>query len=135
MAYTTAIHTRANSQQWLTHILDLFSTDTLNIKLGLTEENTITLFDFIGTPINELVDMEWPHELDTSRIDTLNRADKRLLRYVHAWVIWVQTTFPGINFSKLTMDNYDSYLMLRNMAPVIPTPPAPVAPLQIQISP
>ena len=133
MAYTTATHTRAISQTWLTHILDLFGTDTLNIKLGLTEENTLTLFDFVGTPIDELLDMEWPHVTDDTKVMTLNRADKRLLRNVHAWIIWVQSTFPGINFSTLDMDDYDNYLMLRNMAPAIPTTPASVAPLQIQI--
>lgn len=135
MSYTTAAQTRAFSQTWLTHILDLFGTDTLNIKLGLMEESTFTLVNFIGPLADELGDMEWPHESDDSKTKPLNRAEKRLLRNIHAWVIWVQTIFLGINFFMLDMDDYSSYLMLRNMTPVAPPTPAPAAPLQIQIPP
>ena len=133
MAYTTATHTRAISHDWLLHILGLFGTDTSNILLGLIHEKTKTLVDFIGTPIDELVDMEWPHQDDATRIMTLTRAEKRLLRNVHAWMIWVHTTFPRIDYSTLDMDDYDQFLMLRNMAPVLPAVTTPVAPLQIQI--
>ena len=60
MAYTTATHTRAISHDWLLHILGLFGTDTTS----MIEEKTKTLVDFIGTPIDELVDMAWPHDID-----------------------------------------------------------------------
>ena len=134
MAYTTATHTRAISHDWLLHILGLFGTDTTNIKLGLKEDGIKTLFDFVGSPADELVDMEWPHDTDDTKVMKLTRADKRLLRSMHSWIIWVETTFPGIDYSTLDMDDYDNFLMLRNMAPVMPTLPTPTAaPLQIQI--
>src|SRR5687768_10585120 len=114
MAYTTATHTRAISQIWLTHILDLFGIDALNIKLGLIGENTLTLDDFIVTSIDEFVDMKCPHETDDTKVRTLDRAAKRLLRNVHTWLIWVQTTFPRTNFFMLNMGDCDTYLMLRN---------------------
>ena len=78
--------------------------------------------------------MEWPHETDDTKVMKLNRADKRLLRNMHSWIIWVESTFPVIDYSTLDMDDYDNFLMLRNMAPVMPTLPTPTAaPLQIQI--
>lgn len=128
-------HVRAIIQEWLAHILGLFGTDITNIKLGLDEENTKTLFVFVGTFIGELVNLEWPHELDATIITTLIRTNKRLLRNIHAWVIWVETTFLGINSSMLYMDDYDSYLILRNMATIVLITPTTVAPLQIQIPP
>src|SRR6476660_6568846 len=136
MAYTTATHTRAISHDWLLHILGLFGTDTTNIMLGLKEDGIKTLFDFVGSPADELVDMEWPHEDDDTKVMKLTRADKRLLRNMHSWIIWVESTFPGINYSTLDMDDYEQFLMLRNMATVMPTLPTPTAaPLQIQIPP
>ena len=90
MAYTTATHTRAISHDWLLHILQLFGTDATNIKLGLQEEGIKTLLDFVGTPAHELVDMEWPHDTDDTKVNTLTRADKRVLKNMHAWMIWVE---------------------------------------------
>ena len=84
MAYTTATHTRAISHDWLFHILGLFGTDTTNIKLGLKEDGIKTLFDFVDTPVDEVVDMEWPHETDDTKIMKLTRADKSLLRNMHS---------------------------------------------------
>ena len=111
MAYTTATHTRAISHDWLIHILGPFGTEATNIQLGLKEDGIKTLLDFIGTPAEELVDMEWPHDLDDTKVMTLTRADKRLLKNMHAWMIWVESTFPGMDFSTLDMDDFDSFLM------------------------
>ena len=132
MAYPTATHTWAISHSWLIHILGLFGIEATNIQLGLKEDGIKTLLDFIGTPAEELVDMEWPHELEDTRVMTLTRADKRLLKNMHTWMIWVESTFPSIDFSTLDMDDFDSFLMIGNMAPSA-TPAPTTAPLQIQI--
>ena len=53
MSYPECPHTRAVSYEFLDHILDIFGTQTKNIKLGLEEEVINTLLDFIGSPVEE----------------------------------------------------------------------------------
>lgn len=96
------------------------------------------------TLVDELMNMEWPHETDDIMVTRSNRADKKLLKNMHAWVVWVESIFPGINFTILDVNDFDSFLMIRNMTPVTMSPTAPEAPvapaapaatLQIEILP
>ena len=59
MTYPMMPHTRAVSYVFLDHILDLFGTQATSIRLVLEEEALLTLLDFMGTPANEHVSMEW----------------------------------------------------------------------------
>lgn len=111
------------SHDWLI-ILGLFGIEAANIKLG-PKDDVILLMN-LWTWNGHIT-----HNTDDTKVMKMTRADKRLLRNMHAWVIWGKTTFPGINYSTLNIGNFDTYLMLRSMTPVTPALPALATALQI----
>ena len=86
MNYPTIPHTRAVSYSFLDHVLGLFEDQTKNIKAALEEEVLVTLIDFMGTPIEDLITMEWTDE--EFKIHFLTKPSIRLLKNIHAWVLW-----------------------------------------------
>ena len=112
MAYSLKAHTRATSHDFLDHILSLFGTQAVEIKLALEQEVLLTLMDFIGTPIDDLVTMEWNDEEDKTH--KLNRPTIRLLKNIHAWILWEEKNRSGIDYMTMVMDDFDKFLLVRN---------------------
>ena len=135
MSYPELPHTRAVSYEFLDHILEIFGTQIKNIKLGLEEEVLNTLLDFIGTPVDELATMEWID--DENNRHSLTKANIRLLRNMHAWILWEEKNRPGLDYKMTTMDDYDQFLKVRNQPSTIVTPissaPPISTPLQVAI--
>lgn len=87
----------------------------------------------MGTPIDELIEMEWQLEDETDKSMKLTRADLRLLKNMHAWIIWEELNHPGVDYTTLEMDDFDNFLLVRSQATVTMAPPTLTAPLQVQI--
>ena len=120
MPYTMVV-----SFSFLDHILGLFEDKAKNIRLGLEEEVLNTLLDFIGTPVEELETIAWTD--DENKTHTLTKPNIRLLRNIHAWMIWEEKNRPGINYMTLTMEDFDHFLLVRNLPDTMVTP-VPAAP-------
>ena len=126
-------HTWAVSYAFLDHILGLFEDKTKNIRLGFDEEVLDTLLDFIGTPVEELVTMEWTDDEDV--VHKLTKPNIRLLQNIHAWILWEERNCPGLDYMTVTMEDFDHFLLVRNL-PESNTPtasPTPTAPMQVTI--
>ena len=138
MSYQLKAHTRSNSMEFLDYILNLFETETMNIRRAFQapDNDITTLIEFLGTSIEDLYDLEY--EDDEQKKKNFTKKELRLLKHIHAWILWEQQNRPGINFTTLKLDDYDQYMLQRNntsplVAPTLVTPSA--TPLQIQIPP
>ena len=70
MTYATMTHSQAVSYTFLDHILGIFKDQVTNIKLGLEYKAILTLIDFMGTPVNELANIEWQDDDDKTHTMT-----------------------------------------------------------------
>ena len=133
--YPTKPHTRATSSDFLNHIIDIFenySTSSDNIWTGLQSEDITTLLEFIGSPTEDLCNLEYDHDGVNK---TLTKPEKRLVKNIHAWILWENKNRPNIDFGTLTLDDYDNFLLARNQVPTVDVDTTSMAPLQIAIPP
>ena len=111
--YPIRHHTRLNSAEYLDHIIDIFeglTPSSDNIWRALQYEQISTLMDFMGMTTDDLVNLEYTKD---EKQCTLTKAEKRLVRDMHAWVIWESKHCPGIDYESLTLDDYDQFLLER----------------------
>ena len=125
MSYPTKLHTRANSAGFYHHILSLFDDEPIiNILTALEYEGIKNLMDFIGTPPEDLVNLEY---IDSEGVHYLTRAETRLLKSIHSWISWESISKPMIDFESLTLDDYDQYLLGQaTRTSITPSAPVPV---------
>ena len=99
------IHTGAVSGSFLIHVMALFPTDIHEpIAVALADIGIDCLLDFLAEDINDLLG----ELMIGDRF--LNPKEKRMLKNIHDWLIWETQNCPDLNFSTLTMDDYDSFL-------------------------
>jgi len=105
MKYPMKIHTQAVSGSFLVHVLALFPTDIHEpIAVALADIGIDCLLDFLAEDINDLIGELMIEDR------SLNPKEKRMVKNIHEWLIWETQNRPGIDFSTLTMNDYDSYL-------------------------
>jgi len=133
MSTTTPIkpvrpHTRAASADYFNHVFALFDTDLISsIILGLQNKlgTAVTLMEFIALPPEDLALMVFEDEDGDDQ--RLTRSELRLTKNIQNWVKYEVAIKRDIDFEKLTMDNYNDFLLSYasqfQLAPAtVPTP-------------
>ena len=88
MTYAIKTHTRGNSFEFLDHILNIFETESTNIRKAFQapDNDILTLVDFVGTPVEELITITWEDEDKNTK--NFTKKELRLLKNMHAWILW-----------------------------------------------
>ena len=117
MSTTTPIrptrpHTRAASADYFNHVFALFDTDLISsIILGLQNKlgTAVTLMEFIALPPEDLALMVFENEDGDDK--RLTRSELRLTKNIQNWMKYEVANKRDIDFEKLTMGNYNGFLL------------------------